>query len=137
MRYNDALRSRRWRPALAAIVTLFVVAVGAQVGWAAASAEHPHGPHTLVSGDHGSFAVAADHPHVESGADVGDREPSVEAALPRTLSTLVALGLAAVAAIGLRSDGTGESSVPRGPPRPRIDVQSGARLLLRLCVTRR
>ncbi|EUA12145.1 lpqS family protein [Mycobacterium kansasii 732] len=63
-------------------------------------ASHP--PHALISTVGAEYAVNVDHPHVGKGSSTAHHEQFMTAVLPRSASTLVALGVMAalVAAAG-------------------------------------
>jgi hypothetical protein len=96
-----------------------------------------HGPHALSSSISSDVAAVVEHPHVQDGSTPMAPDAFAEAALPRTVTLLVALGLVAVIGVAFAYWATGASSVIRGPPRWAGYVDAGQQLLLRLCIARR
>lgn len=136
VRYNDAALQTRWRPAVALALAFWVAVIG--VEWTLPSAqEPPHGPHALVAGPHGEFAVPTDHPHLTNESTPVAPDTFAEAVLPRATITLVALAL--MAALATIAVFWRQASLPaiRGPPRRLAVPQSGRVILTRLCIARR
>jgi hypothetical protein len=96
-----------------------------------------HGPHALPSSISGDFATAVEHPHAWDGSTPLAPDAFAEAALPRAVTLLVALGLVAVTGVAFAYWAAGASSVIRGPPRWGGYLIAGQQLLLRLCIARR
>ncbi|MDX1884461.1 hypothetical protein [Mycolicibacterium sp. 120270] len=136
MRYNDAPLDAR-RNTVVAVLVAFVVLISA-TGWKLAEQEHPahHGPHALTSSISSDFPVVVEHPHVQDGSVTVTPDTFAEAALPRTVTLLAAIGLVAVIGAAFSSWVTGSHAVIRGPPRRGGSV-AGQQLLLRLCIARR
>jgi hypothetical protein len=118
-------------------VVAFVMLVSG-TGWKLTEHEHParHGPHALTSSIYTDFAAVVEHPHVQDGSVPIAPDTVADAALPRAVTLLAAIGLIAVIGFAFSSWATGASAVIRGPPRPGCSV-AGQRLLLRLCIARR
>lgn len=137
MRYNDATGSARRTAVAAALVAFLVLVAGA--GWKLAEHDHPahHGPHALSSSIFSDFAAVVAHPHVQDGSVPVSPDTFAEVALPRTVTLLMAIGLAAVIGGAFLHRVTGASAVIRGPPRWGGYVVAGQQLLLRLCIARR
>ena len=136
VRYNDAAVARRYA-VVALLVALVVLIAG--TGWKLTE-QHPpphHGPHALSSGIFGDFAAVVEHPHAQDGSAPVAPDAFLEAALPRTVTQLVAFGLVAVFGAAFSWWATGASVVIRGPPRGRGYVAAGQQLLLQLCTARR
>lgn len=136
MRYNDAPAGRR-HAVVASLVALIVLVAGA--GWELTEHSPPahHGPHTLSSSMLFDFAAAVDHPHAQDGSAPMAPDAFAEAALPRTVTLLVAFGLVAIIGAAFAWRSTGASAVIRGPPRWSGYFNAGQQLLLRLCIARR
>jgi hypothetical protein len=137
VRYHDASASAR-RPAVIALLVVLVVLV-AGTGWKLT--DHKplahHGPHALSSHSLKDFAAVVEHPHVQDGPVTVAPDAFAEAALPRTVTLLGAIGLVAVIGAAFSFWASGASSVIRGPPRWAGYVDAGQQLLLRLCIARR
>ncbi|MGZ5392105.1 MAG: putative copper homeostasis (lipo)protein LpqS, partial [Mycobacterium sp.] len=101
--------------------------------------DHPahHGAHALSSSIFDDFAAIVEHPHVQDGPVTVAPDAFAEAALPRTVTLLAAIGLVAVIGAAFSYWATGASPVIRGPPRWAGYVVAGQQLLLRLCIARR
>lgn len=116
VRYNDAPTARR-HAVVALLVALIVLAAG--TGWKLTEhspAAH-HGPHALSSGIFVDFAAADEHPHAQDGSAPTAPDAFAEAALPRTATLLIAIGLVAIIGAAFSWRSTGASVVIRGPPR--------------------
>jgi lipoprotein LpqS len=137
VRYHHAPASAR-RPAAIALLVVLAVLV-ASTGWKLT--EHnpvaPHGPHALSSHSLNDFAAVVEHPHVQDGPVTVAPDAFAEAALPRTVTLLAAIGLVAVIGAAFSYWATGASAVIRGPPRWAGYAVAGQQLLLRLCIARR
>jgi len=137
VRYNDAPFSARRHAVIALLVVLVVLIAG--TGWKLT--EHSplahHGPHALPSSISSDVAAVVEHPHVQDGSTPMAPDAFAEAALPRTVTLLVALGLVAVIGVAFAYWQTGASSVIRGPPRWGGYLVAGQQLLFRLCIARR
>ncbi len=136
VRYNDVPAARR-HAVVASLVALIVLVAGA--GWKLTEHSPPahHGPHTLSSSILVDFAAAVEHPHAQDGSASMAPDALAEAALPRTVTLLVAFGLVAIIGAAFAWRSTGASVVIRGPPRWSGYVIAGQQLLLRLCIARR
>jgi hypothetical protein len=137
VRYNDAPAVARRHAVTALVVAVVVLVAGS--GWKLTehhSHDH-HGPHALPSSIFSDFASIIEHPHAQDDSAPTAPDALAEAALPRTVTLLVAVGLLAVIGAAFSRWATGSSGVIRGPPRwGRYDV-AGQQLLLRLCIARR
>ncbi|MDG5486448.1 putative copper homeostasis (lipo)protein LpqS [Mycolicibacterium gadium] len=120
-----------------AVFFAFVVLISA-LGWTPIEHEHPahHGPHALASSFSTDFPAVMEHPHVQDGSVSVTPDTIAEAALPRTVTLLAAIGLVAVIGAAVSAWATRVSAVVRGPPRRGGSV-AGQQLLLRLCIARR
>lgn len=136
MKYNNAPNYARRNAAVAVLVAVVVLLPA--IGWKLGEHEHPahHGPHALASSIFTDFAAVVEHPHVQDGSVTLAPDTFAEAALPRTVTLLAAIGLVAVIAAAFSSWATGAHGVIRGPPRRGGSV-AGQQLLLRLCIARR
>lgn len=137
MRYNDAPADARRHAVIALLVVLVVLIAG--TGWKLTEHDYPahHGAHALSSNMSSDVAAVVEHPHVQDGSTPMAPDAFAEAALPRTVTLLVALGLVAVIGVAFAYRPTGASSVIRGPPRWGGYLVAGQQLLLRLCIARR
>jgi hypothetical protein len=137
VRYDNAADSAR-RPAVIALLVALVVLV-AGTGWKLTGHDHPPHPgaHALASSISSDFAAVIEHPHVQDGSVTVAPDAFAEAALPRTVTLLVALGLVAVIGSAFSYWAIGAASVIRGPPRWGGYLVPGQQLLLRLCIARR
>lgn len=136
MRYNDAANCAR-RNTVVAVLIAFVVLIAAN-GWQLMEHDHPahHGPHALASNISTDFAAVVEHPHVQDGSVSVVPNTFADAALPRTVTALAAVGLVAVIGAAFSSWVKGAPAAIRGPPRPDASI-AGQQLLLRLCIARR
>jgi hypothetical protein len=96
-----------------------------------------HGPHALPSSISSDVAAVVEHPHVQDGSTPMAPDAFAEAALPRTVTLLVALGLVAMIGVAFANWATDANCVIRGPPRWGGYLIAGQQLLLRLCIARR
>ncbi len=137
MRYNDAPADARRHAVIALMVVLVVLVAG--TGWKLTEHNAPahHGPHALSSSIFSDFAAVVEHPHMEDGSTSMAPDTFAEAALPRTVTLLVAIGLVAVIGVAWSWWTARASAVIRGPPRRGSYVVAGQQLLLRLCTARR
>lgn len=137
MRYHDAPGNARRNAVAAALLALVVLVAGA--GWQLAQHNHPahHGAHALSSSIFDDFAAVIEHPHAQDGSVTVAPDAFAEAALPRTVTLLAAIGLVAVLAAAFSQWATRSSVVIRGPPRWGGYLVAGQQLLLRLCIARR
>jgi len=137
VRYSDAPDSARRNAVVAVLVALVVMVAG--MGWTLSEHHHPahHGPHALSSGIFSDFAGIVEHPHVQDGSVHVAPDIFAEAALPRTVTLLAAIGLVAVIGAAFSYWATGASAVIRGPPGRGRYLVAGQQLLLRLCIARR
>ena len=137
MRYNDAPAGAR-RYAVTALLVVFVV-LFAGTGWKLTEHNPPghHGPHATSSRILTGFAAVVEHPHVQDGSAPIAPDALAEAALPRVVTLLIAVGLVAVIGAAFSWWATGASVAIRGPPRSGGYVVAGQQLLLRLCAARR
>lgn len=136
VRYNDAPTARR-HAVVATLVVLVVLVAG--TGWQLTErspAAH-HGPHALSSSISVDFAATDEHPHAQDGSAPTAPDAFAEAALPRTVTLLVSIGLAAIIGAAYSWRSKGATVVIRGPPRWGGYLISGQQLLLRLCIARR
>jgi hypothetical protein len=119
------------------MVALVVLVAGP--GWALTAQDVPdhHGPHALSSSIFDDFAAVVEHPHAQDGAAPVAPNTFAEAALPRTVTLLVAAGLIALIGAAFAWWSSGGSAVIRGPPKSDGNVVAGQQLLLRLCIARR
>ena len=136
MRYHDAPGSARRNAVVAALVALVLVA---GTGWQLTEHDHPahHGAHALSSSIFDDFAAIVEHPHVQGGSATVAPDAFAEAALPRTVTLLAAIGLVAVIGAAFSYWATSASAVIRGPPRWVGYLVAGQQLVLRLCIARR
>jgi lipoprotein LpqS len=136
VRYHDAPGSARRNAVVAAMVALVVLVAG--TGWQLTEHDHPahHGAHALSSSIFDDFAAVVEHPHVQDGSVTVAPDAFAEAALPRTVTLLAAIGLVAVIGAAFSYLATGASAVSRGPPRWVGYLVAGQQLLLRLCIAR-
>jgi lipoprotein LpqS len=74
---------------------------------------------------------------VQDGSVTVAPDAFAEAALPRTVTLLAAIGVAAVFGAAFSYWATGASAAIRGPPRSGGYLVAGQQLLLRLCIARR
>jgi hypothetical protein len=137
VRYNDAPFGARRHAVIALLVVLVVLAAG--TGWKLTDHSPPahHGPHALSSHSLNDSAAVVEHPHVQDGSVAVTPVAFAEAALPRSVTLLAAIGLVAVIGVAFLRLATGASSVIRGPPRWGSCLVAGQQLLLRLCIARR
>lgn len=136
VRFNDAVLQKRWRPAVALMIALWLVAVG--VEWTQPGADDPHhGPHALAAGPHGDPAAMTDHAHFGNGTIPVSPDTYADAVRPRATVALMALGLlAAMVTVAVFYRGAPLALI-RGPPRGVGEVLTGRVLLTRLCIARR
>ncbi len=134
--YNDAPIGTR-RNTVVAVLVASVVLISA-TGWKLTEHAHPahHGPHALASGIFSDFPAVVEHPHAQDGFVTVTPDTFADAALPRTVTLLVPIGLIAVIGAALSSWATSSQAVIRGPPRRGGSV-AGQQMLLRLCIARR
>jgi lipoprotein LpqS len=137
VRYNDAPAGARRHAVIALLVVLVVLAAG--TGWKLTehNAQAHHGPHALSSSIFNDFAAIVEHPHAQDGSAPVVPDAFAEAALPRSVTLLVALGLVTVIGAAVSSWATGASVVIRGPPKWGGYILAGQQLLIRLCTARR
>jgi hypothetical protein len=137
VRYNDAPATARRHAVIALLVAFVVFVIGA--GWKLTENQTPahHGHHALPSSISSGFAAVVEHPHAQDGSAPMAPDTFVEAALPRTVTLLVAVGLVAVIGAAFSWWATGASVGIRGPPRWAGHVVAGQQVLLRLCTARR
>jgi hypothetical protein len=107
-------------------------------GWTSVAHDHPihHGHHALASSLSVDAATVVEHPHVQNSSVAATPDAFADAALPRSVALLAAIGLVAVVGAAFSSWATGAPAVIRGPPR-RGAFPAGQQLLLRLCIARR
>ncbi|MFI5509664.1 hypothetical protein ACIA48_19525 [Mycobacterium sp. NPDC051804] len=137
MRYDDAPTGARRYAVIALLVVLVVLVAG--TGWTLTernSLPH-HGPHALSADIAGEFAAVVEHPHVQDGSVTVVPHTFAEAALPRTVTLLAAIGLVALIGAAFSAWATCASAAIRGPPKWANFVVAGQQLLLRLCIARR
>jgi hypothetical protein len=115
-----------------------VVMLFSATGWTLTQRDHPahHGHHALTSSISTGVATVVEHPHAQDGSVTVTPEDVAEAALPRTVTLMAAIGLVAVIGAAFSSWAAGAIAVIRGPPR-RVGSIAGQQLLLRLCIARR
>jgi lipoprotein LpqS len=137
VRYHDAPGSARRNAVVAALFALVVLVAG--TGWQLTedNPEAHHGPHALSSHSLNNFAAVVEHPHLQDGSVTVTPDAVAEAALPRTVTLLAAIGLVAVIGAAFSYWAAAASAVIRGPPRSGICLVAGQQLLLRLCIARR
>jgi lipoprotein LpqS len=137
VRYNEAVSGARVRATTALALAFWVVVVATEWALPVTDVTPAHGHHALSSALPTGHALVTEHPHVSDASTPLAPDTFAEAVLPRTSTTLVALGLiAAVAAVVLLWHQTTLAAV-RGPPRPLPTVLSGRVILTRLCIARR
>lgn len=137
MRYNDASFRPRWRPAIALMLALWLAVVGAEWILPGGGESAHHGPHTMVAGLHGDFAVAVDHTHAQNDTGPAVPDTFAEAVLPRATVALIALALIASVVFMAPFWRQATRAADRGPPRSSAAPLSGRVLLTRLCIARR
>jgi hypothetical protein len=137
VRYNDAPADARRHAVIALLVVLVVLIAGTGWNLTEQSPLAHHGPHALPSSISNDLAAVVEHPHAQDGSTPMAPNAFAEAALPRSVVLLVALGLVAVIGVAFAYCTTGASSVIRGPPRGAGYAYAGQQLLLRLCIARR
>lgn len=135
--YKDAPSRRRLRQAVALVVVVWALLVGAEVLGPSPKDTDNHGPHPIATSLVDQFAVVLDHSHVRQGATLTAPDVLAWAVSPRVATILIALGLAfgVVASWGRDRWATGPTI--RGPPNRVHLLLSGRRLLARLCIARR
>lgn len=130
------LSGPRWRllTAVAAVTWLFIL-----VGHSAmlpSETHEPHHPHALLGSVGGQVTVNVDHAHLFNGSLIECHDVFATAALPRSATTVVELGVVtAVAAITVALTNLAMAPV-RGPPRM-LPPLTGQDLLTRFCLARR
>lgn len=138
MRFIDAT-SRLRRPAVLGLLIAFWVVTVGTVG-ALPGTEPPafHGHHTpAASAPVAPVSDDIDHPHASTGDGACYIGAVVEAVIPRSAVTLIALA-SVTAVVVLPVLGRDGSVCPkRGPPHRAALHQTGWDLLIQLCVVRR
>lgn len=137
MRYFDAPAVARRHIVIASLVALVVLIAGAGVNLTEHDPPAHHGPHTLPSSILSDSAAVIEHPHAQDGSAPMAPVAFAEAALPRTVTLFVAIGLAAVIGAAFLWRAARASVAIRGPPEWGDYVVAGQQLLLRLCTARR
>lgn len=133
---STSFRRPRWRSIIALATTVFLVVL---VGHSALlhSANHrPHHTHSLLSSLGEEFTVNLDHAHLVNGSMTECHEVVTSAVVPRTTTTLAALGVVA-AVVGITASSVRHVTPSgRGPPTAPTAL-AGQDLLTRLCLARR
>ncbi|OKH86018.1 hypothetical protein EB75_09520 [Mycobacterium sp. ST-F2] len=127
----------RWRAAAVLLVTLFGLGIGIQLGAKPVATVHEHAAPMLVAAGHTLPSVTAIHPHVRDGSIPAAPELVTTAGLPRSASTLLALGLVVALGILMVCWRALSPTTGRSPPRRALQIHSGRAVLTRLCISRR
>ncbi len=119
------------------LVTALGIGLGIQLSARPVDAPHGHAAPMLVAPGHTLPSVTAEHPHVRDGSVPSAPEPVTAAGLPRSGTTLLALGLVvALGALVVRWRAM-TLETGRGPPRRVAVRHTGRVVLIRLCISRR
>jgi hypothetical protein len=132
-----AVPGTRTRAAIALALALWIVAVATEWALPVNEVAPAHGPHALPSSLIGEHPVVIDHPHIGDAPTPLPPDAIAEAILPRTSTSLVALGLIAALAVAAVRWHQPALAAIRGPPRPRSTLLSGRVMLTRFCIARR
>ncbi|MEN4448518.1 hypothetical protein ACJH6H_08960 [Mycobacterium sp. SMC-21] len=128
-------RPMRWRAAILLLVALLGLGIGTQLGIKPAAATHPHAAPVLVAPGHTLPSVTAEHPHLRDNSIPS--APDLMIGLPRSTSTLLALGLALAVCVAMVCWCALTPVTSRGPPRQVAAIHTGRAVLTRLCISRR
>nr|VTP04322.1 hypothetical protein BIN_B_05495 [Mycobacterium riyadhense] len=137
VRLTDAFRLPRWRSVIAVTVVALLLGLIGHSAMLQSETHASHQPHALLSSLGGEFAVNVDHAHLVKGSVIACHNVFATAALPRTATTLLALG--AVAALAAITAVLANLAVAagRGPPQRGGPVVAGQDFLTRFCLARR
>ncbi|KAA1245098.1 hypothetical protein F0Q45_24450 [Mycobacterium simiae] len=129
LRYVVAVASVAW-------MALWVVVIGAHNELFHSESPVPHPAHALATSLGAEFAINVDHPHVSKHSSSAHPEQFMTAVLPRSASTVLAVGVVTVMAAA----GAGwliHHVVPagRGPPVGPAAVLAGRDILVRFCLS--
>lgn len=127
----------RWRATAALLITLLTLAGGIQMSTKSANSPHAHRINAPVAGSQQLPSMLADHPHLQDGSTMTAPPLMATLNLPRTTTTLLALGVLVVIGTAARCWRELTLHAGRGPPRPAIPIQSGRTVLTRLCISQR
>ena len=122
----------RWRTAAVLLVALLGLGLGIQLG-AKPVATAP----MLVAPGHTLPSVTAEHPHARDGSILPAPELFATAGLPRSATTLLALGLVVALCVATVCWCASRTLTSRGPPRQAAVTHTGRAVLTRLCISRR
>ncbi|OBJ90346.1 hypothetical protein A5640_02980 [Mycobacterium asiaticum] len=126
----------RRRSVIALATTVFLVVLIAHSALLHSVTHRPHHAHALLSSLGEEFTVDRDHAHLAGGSLTECHEVVACAVLPRTTTTLAALGVAA-AVIGITAR-LARHVTPSGRDPPKAPAAlAGENLLTRLCRARR
>lgn len=127
----------QWRAAAVLLVTLLGLAISIQLGAKPIATPHEHAAPMLVAPGHTLPSVTPVHPHVRDGSAPWAPELVATAGLPRTASTLLALGLVVTLGVVMLHWRAQALNTDRGPPRRTAAIHTGRAVLTRLCISRR
>jgi len=127
----------RWRTAAVLLVALLGIGLGIQLGAKPVATAHAHAAPMLVAPGHTLPSVTPEHPHARDGSILPAPELFATAGLPRSATTLLALGLAVALCVATVCWCARRTVTSRGPPRRAATITTGRAVLTRLCISRR
>jgi hypothetical protein len=127
----------RWRAAAVLLVGVLGIGIGIQLCAKPIATAHAHAAPVLVAPGHSLPSVTAEHPHVRDGSIPSAPDLMATAGLPRSASTLLALGLAVALCVAMVCWCALRTVTSRGPPRRAAAIHTGRAVLTRLCISRR
>ncbi|WP_155924698.1 hypothetical protein [Mycolicibacterium sp. CBMA 234] len=126
-----------WRAAAVLLIALMGLGLGNALGTKPVEPPHPHAAPILVAPGHTLPSVAAEHPHLRVSASTDAPDLVATAGLPRSASTLLALGLAVALGVIVSHWRALTLEAGRSPPQQAVPVRTGRAVLTRLCISRR
>lgn len=127
----------RWRTAAVLLVALLGLGLGIQLGAKPVATAHAHAAPMLVAPGHTLPSVTAEHPHARDGSTLPAPDLFATAGLPRSATTLLALGLVVALCVATVCWCASRTLTSRGPPRQVAVLHTGRAVLTRLCISRR
>lgn len=119
------------------LVALLGLGLGIQLGAKPVATAHAHAAPMLVAPGHTLPSVTAEHPHARDGSILPAPELFATAGLPRSTTTLLALGLVVALCVATVCWCASRTLTSRGPPRQVAVLHTGRAVLTRLCISRR
>lgn len=119
------------------LVTVLGIGLGIQLNVKPVDASHAHAASEIVAPGHTLPSVTPEHPHVRDGSAPSAPELVTAAGLPRSGSTLLALGLVVTLGVLVVRWPAMALETGRGPPRRAAAIHTGRVVLTRLCISRR